>query len=63
MSSTSPAAKRRRTLLLASSFLAPILSLGISGAQAQQVAAGAIAADRGQPARRPEPDPRQARYR
>ena len=39
MSSTILAAKRRRHLLLASSFLAPIIALGISGAQAQQTAA------------------------
>ena len=39
MSSTTPAAKRRRHLLLASSFLAPIMALGISGAHAQQTAA------------------------
>src|SRR3954462_9075017 len=38
MSSTSTAAKRRRTCLLASSFLLPIVSLGISAAQAQQSA-------------------------
>lgn len=37
MSSTITAARRRR-LLLASSFLAPIMALGISGAQAQQTA-------------------------
>jgi iron complex outermembrane receptor protein len=36
MSSTTPAAKRRRHLLLASSFLAPLMALGISGAHAQQ---------------------------
>ena len=35
MSFTNPAARRRRTFLLASSFLAPIVSLGISGAHAQ----------------------------
>ena len=33
------AAKRRRHLLLLSSFLAPIVSLGVSGAHAQQTAA------------------------
>src|ERR1700710_155256 len=38
MSSTITAARRRR-FLLASSFLAPIMALGISGAQAQQTAA------------------------
>ena len=38
MSSTTLAAKRRRHFLLASSFLAPIMALGISGAQAQQTA-------------------------
>jgi vitamin B12 transporter len=38
MSSISTAAKRRRTYLLASSFLVPILSLGISAANAQQSA-------------------------
>ncbi|WP_249165359.1 TonB-dependent receptor [Bradyrhizobium sp. AUGA SZCCT0431] len=38
MSSTTPVAKRRRHLLLASSVLAPIMALGISGAQAQQTA-------------------------
>ena len=37
MSSTISAA-RRRHLLLASSFLVPLLSLGISGAHAQQTA-------------------------
>ena len=39
MSSIIIAAKRRRTCLLASSFLIPIVSLGISAAHAQQPAA------------------------
>jgi vitamin B12 transporter len=38
MSSIIPAAKRRRACLLASSFLVPIVSLGISAANAQQSA-------------------------
>jgi vitamin B12 transporter len=38
MSSIIPAAKRRRSCLLASSFLIPIVSLGISAASAQQSA-------------------------
>jgi vitamin B12 transporter len=38
MSSIQTAAQRRRTYLLASSFLVPIVSLGISGAAAQQSA-------------------------
>jgi len=38
MSSIIPAARRRRTFLLASSFLVPIVSLGISAANAQQSA-------------------------
>ena len=38
MSSIITAARRRRRFLLASSFLVPIISLGISGAQAQQTA-------------------------
>ena len=38
MSSIITAAKRRRTYLLASSFLVPIISLGISAAHAQQSA-------------------------
>src|SRR5882757_9083907 len=38
MSSISTAAKRRRVYLLASSFLVPIVSLGISAASAQQSA-------------------------
>src|SRR5258707_2000148 len=37
MSSTLKAAQRRRTCLLASSFLATLLSLGISAAKAQQI--------------------------
>src|SRR6476620_6597746 len=37
MSSTVTAAQRRRTCLLASSFLVPVLSLGISAAKAQQI--------------------------
>ena len=37
MSSTLKAAQRRRTCLLASSFLVPVLSLGISAAKAQQI--------------------------
>src|SRR5258708_26784251 len=37
MSSTLKAAQRRRTCLLASSFLATVLSLGISAAKAQQI--------------------------
>ena len=61
MSSTITAARRRRALLLASSFLA-LVSLGISAAQAQHAAIRAAAADRGQPAHRPEPDPRKADY-
>ena len=38
MSSISPAAQRRRTCLLASTFLVPVLSFGVSTAHAQQVA-------------------------
>ena len=38
MSSIIPTAQRRRTLALASSFLVPLLSLGNSGAHAQQLA-------------------------
>ena len=41
MSSTITAARRRRRFLLASSFLAPLVLLGISGAQAQQTTASA----------------------
>src|SRR5436190_19952620 len=37
MSSTLKAAQRRRTCLLASSFLVPVLSLGISAAKAQKI--------------------------
>src|SRR5258708_12957373 len=37
MSSTLKAAERRRSLLLATSFLATVLSLGISAAKAQQI--------------------------
>ena len=39
MSSIITAARRRRRFLLASSFLAPLVALGISGAHAQQTAA------------------------
>ena len=60
MSSTITAARQRRSLL-ASSFLVPIVSLGISAAHAQQAARRTIAADRGHRANRPEPDPRQDR--
>lgn len=41
MSCLSPAAKRRRSCLLVSSFLVPIVSLGISAASAQQTASPA----------------------
>ena len=42
MSSTIKAAARRRTFLLASTFLVPALSLGISAAKAQQVASNPL---------------------
>jgi iron complex outermembrane recepter protein len=42
MSSTIKAAARRRTFLLASSFLVAVLSLGISAAKAQQVASNPL---------------------
>ena len=61
MSST-PATRQRR-FWLASSFLVPIVSLGISGAQAQQAPVRAIAADRGHLAHRPEPDARKTDLR
>jgi vitamin B12 transporter len=58
MSSISTAAKRRRTFLLASSFLIPIASLGISAANAQQSASPDLL-----PAIevRPPPEPRRTR--
>ena len=61
MSSTS--ATRQRRFWLTTSFLAPIVSLGISGAQAQQTAVRAIAADRDHLAHRPEPDARKTDLR
>jgi iron complex outermembrane receptor protein len=42
MSSTRTATQRRRSYLLTSSFLAPVLSLGISAAQAQQPPSGQL---------------------
>jgi len=42
MSSTSIAARRRRTCLRASTFLVPFLSLGISSANAQQASPDAL---------------------
>jgi vitamin B12 transporter len=58
MSSISTAAKRRRSYLLASSFLVPIVSLGISAANAQQSASPDLL-----PAIevRPPPEPRRTR--
>jgi iron complex outermembrane recepter protein len=38
MSPTSPAAQRRRSCLLATTFLVPVLSFGVSAAKAQQIA-------------------------
>ena len=51
MSSTIMAAQRRRTCLLASSFLVPALSFHISAAGAQQSHHRSAAADRSHPAR------------
>src|SRR6266581_4409887 len=42
MSSTLKAAQRRRTCLLASSFLVPVLSMGISAAKAQQISSAQL---------------------
>jgi vitamin B12 transporter len=64
MSSSIIAAKRRRTCLLASSFLVPVLSLGISAARAQQSASPNLLptieveapADRNKPRSEPVPD-------
>ena len=50
-------------LASASSFLVPIVSLGISAAQAQQGTGRAITADRSHLAHRPEPDPRKTDLR
>src|ERR1700750_2911830 len=58
MSSISTAARRRRSYLLASSFLVPIVSLGLSAANAQQSASPDLL-----PAIevRPPPEPRRTR--
>ena len=56
-------ATRQRRFWLASSFLIPIVSLGISGAQAQQAPAEQLPPIEVNLAHRPEPDPRQTDLR